>query len=94
MLHHESPDQKGLGTRGGGTGLEQHGHAEGGATNTPVGCLLVRGSQRVGMSTGMTAVLWWSILHSTRTQHFLTGDRFGIICEVEIEYDPVIKDVD
>ncbi len=38
--------------------------------------------------------MWWSILHSTRTQHFLTGDRFGIIREVEIEYDPVIKDVD
>ena len=37
---------------------------------------------------------WWSIVHSTRTQHFLTGDRFGIIREVEIEYDPVIKDVD
>ena len=34
-----------------GTGLEQHGHAAGGATNTPVGCLLVRGSQPVGMST-------------------------------------------
>ena len=34
-----------------GTGLEQHGHAAGGATNTPVGCLLVRGSQRLGMST-------------------------------------------
>ena len=34
-----------------GTGLEQHGHAAGGATNTPVGCLLVRGSQRPGMST-------------------------------------------
>ena len=33
------------------TGLEQHGHAAGGATNTPVGCLLVRGSQCVGMST-------------------------------------------
>ena len=33
-----------------GTELEQHGHAVGGATNTPVGCLLVRGSQRVGMS--------------------------------------------
>ena len=28
----------------------QHGHAAGGATNTPVGCLLVRGSQCVGMS--------------------------------------------
>ena len=39
-------------------------------------------------------LFWWSIVHSTRTQHFLTGDRFGIICEVEIEYDPVIKDVD
>ena len=39
-------------------------------------------------------LVWWSIVHSTRTQHFLTGDRFGIIREVEIEYDPVIKDVD
>ena len=38
--------------------------------------------------------MWWSIVHGTRTQHFLTGDRFGIIREVEIEYDPVIKDVD
>jgi hypothetical protein len=38
--------------------------------------------------------LWWSIVHGTRTQHFLTGDRFSIIREVEIEYDPVIKDVD
>ena len=37
---------------------------------------------------------WWSIVHSTRTQHFLTGDRFGIVREVEVEYDPVIKDVD
>jgi len=26
-----------------------------------VGCLLVRGSQCVGMSTGMTAVLWWTV---------------------------------
>ncbi|VWL64846.1 Uncharacterised protein [Collinsella aerofaciens] len=33
-------------------------------------------------------------MHSTRTQHFLSGDRFGIIREVDIEYDPVIKDVD
>ena len=33
-----------------GTGLEQHGHAAGGVTKTPVGCLLVRGSQCVGMS--------------------------------------------
>ena len=36
----------------GGTGREQHGTAAGGATNTPVGCLLVRGFQRSGMSTG------------------------------------------
>ena len=34
----------------GGTGLEQHGHAAGGATNTPVGCCLARGSQCIGMS--------------------------------------------
>ena len=33
-------------------GLEQHGRAAGGAANTPVGCLLVRGFQRSGMSTG------------------------------------------
>ena len=47
------PRPKGLGTFFvvDGTGLEQHGTAAGGATNTPVGCLLVRGSQRLGMST-------------------------------------------
>ena len=39
-------------------------------------------------------LFWWSIVHSTRTQHFLTGDRFGIVREVEIEHDPVVKDVD
>ena len=39
-------------------------------------------------------LFWWSIVHSTRTQHFLTGDRLGIVREVEVEYDPVIKDVD
>jgi len=39
-------------------------------------------------------LFWWSIVHSTRTQHFLTGDRFGIVRKVEIEYDPVIKNVD
>ena len=39
-------------------------------------------------------LFWWSIVHSTRTQHFLTGDRLGIVCEVEIEHDPVVKDVD
>ena len=56
-----------------GTGLEQHGHAAGGATNTPVGCLLVRGSQRVGMSTKKDAARplvwglfsWWR--YRTRT---------------------------
>ena len=47
------PRPKGLGTFFvvDGTGLEQHGTAAGGAANTPVGCLLVRGSQRIGMST-------------------------------------------
>ena len=44
--------------------------------------------------SGKRPYVWWSIVHGTRTQHFLTGDRFGIIREVEIEYDPVIKDVD
>ena len=34
-----------------GTGLEQHGHAAGVANNSPVGCCLVRGFQRPGMST-------------------------------------------
>ena len=34
-------------------GLEQHGPAAGRATKAPVGLLLVRGSQPVGMSTGM-----------------------------------------
>ena len=52
------PRPKGLGTFFvvDGTGLEQHGTAAGGATNTPVGCLLVRGSQRIGMSTKKDAV--------------------------------------
>ena len=34
-------------------GLEQHGTAEGRANNSPVGCCLVRGSQRIGMSKGV-----------------------------------------
>ena len=39
-------------------------------------------------------LFWWSIVHSTRTQHFLTSDRLGIVREVEVEHDPIIKDVD
>ena len=39
-------------------------------------------------------LFWWSILHGTRTQHLFTGDGFGIVREVEIEHDPVVKDVD
>ena len=62
-----------------GTGLEQHGHAAGGATNTPVGCLLVRGSQRVGMSTKKDAARplvwglfsWWTVQNSNSSG----GDR-------------------
>ena len=42
--------------RGGGTGLEQHGTAAGGAKNSPVDCFLVRGWWSPGMSTGMTVV--------------------------------------
>ena len=57
--------------RGGGTGLEQHGHAAGGATNTPVGCLLVRGSQRVGMSTKKDAA------RLIRVGSFCFGGRYG-----------------
>ena len=34
-------------------GLEKHGTAAGRATNSPVGCLLVRGSQPFGTSTGV-----------------------------------------
>ena len=34
-------------------GLEKHGTAAGRATNSPVGCLLVRGSQPFGMSIGV-----------------------------------------
>ena len=60
----------------GGTGLEQHGHAAGGATNTPVGCLLVRGSQRLGMSTGMTAVLWWTVQDENRNEQ-KAGYHYG-----------------
>ncbi|MBD9257479.1 MAG: hypothetical protein EGR99_02760 [Faecalibacterium sp.] len=39
-----------------GRGLEQHGPTAGGATKAPVGLLLVRGFQPVGMSTGRPAV--------------------------------------
>ena len=39
-------------------------------------------------------LFWWSIVHSTRTQHLFTGDGFGIVREVEIEHDPVVKNVD
>ena len=39
-------------------------------------------------------LFWWSIVHGTRTQNLFTGDGFGIIREVEIEHDPVVKDVD
>ena len=35
-------------------GLEQHGHAAGGANNSPVGCYLVRGFHPVGMSNKRT----------------------------------------
>ena len=49
----KQPDsfESGLFVLVGGTELEQHGTAAGGTANTPVGCLLVRGSQRLGMST-------------------------------------------
>ena len=40
--------------------------------------------------SGKRPYVWWSIVHSTRTQHFLTGDRFGVVREVEIEHDPAI----
>ena len=61
--------------RADGTGLEQHSHAAGGATNTPVGCLLVRGSQCVGMSTKKDAARplvwglfsWWAVQDSNST---------------------------
>ena len=53
-----------------GTGLEQHGHAAGGAIKAPVGLWLVRGSQPVGMSTGMTTVSWWTVQDSNSN-----GDR-------------------
>ena len=66
--------------RGGGTGLEQHGHAAGGATNTPVGCLLVRGSQRIGMSTGMTAVLWWTVQDSNGNEQRQGITMMGVSC--------------
>ena len=57
-----------------GTGLEQHGHAAGGVTNTPVGCLLVRGSQCVGMSIKKDAARplvwglfsWWAVQDENR----------------------------
>ena len=50
--------------------------------------------QKRSTKAGTFVLFWWSILHSTRTQHLFTGDGFGIVREVEIEHDPVVKDVD
>ena len=44
--------------------------------------------------SGKRPYVWWSILHSTRTQNLFTGDGLSIVREVEIEHDPVIKDID
>ena len=52
MLHQNNPTHSSRVVLVDGTGLEQHGRAAGGAANTPEGCLLVRGFQRSGMSTG------------------------------------------
>ena len=48
-------------------GLEQHGPAAGGATKAPVGLLLVRGSQPVGMSNGRTAA---DLFHCIETNFY------------------------
>ena len=52
-------------------GLEQHGPTAGGATKAPVGLLLVRGSQPVGMSTKRTAA------KIENPNLFLIGEGFG-----------------
>ena len=49
-------------------GLEQGGPALAGEAISPVGCCLARGSQRLGMSTGMTAVLWWAVQDENRNE--------------------------
>ena len=52
-------------------GLEQHGPTAGALTKAPVGLLLVRGSQPVGMSTGRTAA------KIENPNLFSIGDGFG-----------------
>ena len=77
-----------------GTGLEQHGHAAGGATNTPVGCLLVRGSQRLGMSTKKDVArpfglgMWWAVQNSNSNKQ-----RQGItvaLCPAFVLHPPIL----
>ena len=53
-----------------GTGREQHVPSVAKAIKAPVGLWLVRGSQRLGMSTGMTTVSWWTAQDSNSN-----GDR-------------------
>ena len=54
----------------GGIGREQRGHAAGVANNSPVGCCLVRGFQRLGMSTkkDVTDPSVWGFLSSKRAK--------------------------
>ena len=60
-----------------GRGLEQHGPTCGGATKAPVGLLLVRGSQPVGMSTGRTAANFAS---PSNSPFVVTADNMDTGC--------------
>ena len=60
-----------------GRGLEQHGPTAGGATKAPVGLLLVRGSQPIGMSTGRTAANFAS---PSNSPFVVTADNMDTGC--------------
>ena len=66
--------------RGGGTGLEQHVPSAAKAIKAPVGLCLARGSQRLGMSTGMTAVLWWTVQDSNGNKQRQGITIMGVSC--------------
>ena len=61
----------------GGTGLEQHGTAAGGAKNSPVDCFLVRGWWSPGTSTGMTAVKSLSFAQHKSEQNKIVSAKAG-----------------
>ena len=43
---------------------------------------------------GLGFLFWWAIPISARTQNLTKGDGLGILFEVEVQHNPVLKDID